>query len=43
MLEDLSDHAVGGPEKAREEAAMPLAHLSRGLLAELNPAGPEAQ
>ncbi len=34
MLEDLSDHAVQGPEKAREEAAMWLARLSRGLRAE---------
>jgi transmembrane sensor len=31
MLEDLSDRAVQGPEKAREEAAMWLARLGRGL------------
>jgi transmembrane sensor len=31
MLEDLSDRAVQGPEKAREEAAMWLARLARGL------------
>lgn len=31
MLEDLSDHAIQGPEKNREEAAMWLARLARGL------------
>jgi transmembrane sensor len=34
MLEDLSDRAVQGPEKAREEAAMWLARLTRGLRAD---------
>ena len=34
MLEDLSDRAIQGPEKAREEAAMWLARLARGLRAE---------
>src|SRR6201996_6042286 len=37
MLEDLSDHAVQGPEKAREEAAMWLARLPRGLRADEAP------
>ncbi len=37
MLEDLSDHAVQGPEKAREEAAMWLARLARGLRADEAP------
>jgi transmembrane sensor len=31
MLEDLSDHAITGPEKNREEAAMWLARLARGI------------
>jgi transmembrane sensor len=31
MLEDLSDHAIVGPEKNREEAAMWLARLARGI------------
>jgi transmembrane sensor len=31
MLEDLSDHAIEGPEKNREEAAMWLARLARGI------------
>lgn len=31
MLEDLSDHAIQGPEKNREEAAMWLARLARGI------------
>jgi transmembrane sensor len=34
MLEDLSDRAVQGPEKAREAAAMWLARLGRGLRAD---------
>ena len=37
MLEDLSDRAVQGPEKAREEAAMWLARLDRGLRADEAP------
>ena len=37
MLEDLSDRAVQGPEKAREEAAMWLARLARGLRADEAP------
>ena len=31
MLEDLSDRAIEGPEKNREEAAMWLARLARGI------------
>lgn len=38
MLEDLSDRAIQGPEKNREEAAMWLARLARGLRAEEAPA-----
>ena len=38
MLEDLSDRAIQGPEKTREEAAMWLARLARGLRAEEAPA-----
>jgi transmembrane sensor len=38
MLEDLSDRAIQGPEKVREEAAMWLARLARGLRAEEAPA-----
>jgi transmembrane sensor len=38
MPEDLSEHAIQGPEKAREEAAMWLARLDRGLRAEEPPA-----
>jgi hypothetical protein len=38
MLEDLSDHAIVGPEKNREEAAMWLARLARGIHPEEVPA-----
>ena len=38
MLEDLSDRAIQGPEKNREEAAMWLARLARGLRTEEAPA-----
>ena len=38
MLEDLSDRAIQGPEKTREEAAMWLARLDRGLRADEAPA-----
>ena len=38
MLEDLSDHAIVGPEKNREEAAMWLARLARGIHSEEVPA-----
>lgn len=38
MLEDLSDRAVQGPEKAREEASMWLGRLGRGLRPEEAPA-----
>ena len=37
MLEDLSDRAVQGPEKAREETAMWLGRLARGLRADEAP------
>jgi transmembrane sensor len=38
MLEDLSDRAVQGPEKTREEASMWLGRLGRGLRPEEAPA-----
>jgi transmembrane sensor len=38
MLEDLSDRAVQGPEKTREEASMWLGRLERGLRPEEAPA-----